>query len=228
MSAVVVTVKVAALATPGATSAPRPSSPRTGTVLSVRPMEVSSRFARPARSAGRQEDPRGRRPFRGVSGKPPSRGYGSAGAPNVQKATGARAARAAASSSATCDDGQRERLARAAGEVAGEPVRAALGGRDDEQLVGREDGERVGDRVQRVGVADPAGRAHAGALERVEPRVEPAGGGGARADPRRRPSGAGACSAPARPRRPRSAPACATSGSCRADASNGSSAMART
>ena len=65
-------------------------------------------------------------------------------------------------------------------EVAGEPVGAVLGGRDDEQLVGREDGERVGDGVQRVGVADPAGRAHAGGLERGEPRVEPAGGGGPR------------------------------------------------
>jgi hypothetical protein len=55
------------------------------------------------------------------------------------------------------DDGKLEAAAGSLDDSAGEPVRAALGlGRDDEQI-GRDGVDGVGDRLERVGVSDPAG-----------------------------------------------------------------------
>ncbi len=62
-------------------------------------------------------------------------------------------------------------------DVAGEPVRAALGMSGDDQLVGAEQVECIGDRLQRVRVSYHALRSYADRLEAVETVAEPRLGG---------------------------------------------------
>jgi hypothetical protein len=70
-------------------------------------------------------------------------------------------------------DREREAGASSADEVAGQPVGAVLGVRGDQQLIGLEAHEGVGDRPHRVGVADAPFDTHAGVVERVNTRRQP-------------------------------------------------------
>src|SRR2546430_11582307 len=70
-------------------------------------------------------------------------------------------------------DRDREALARARDDAALEPVRAPLGMRRDDHLVGAECPERVLDRLQRVAVADLAARVDPGPSETLAAGIEP-------------------------------------------------------
>ena len=190
-------------------AAAAPAGPRSARRRGRRKPAAGGALARRKRGGG-QAGTRGRSGHRSPqlavrvgSGRRRRRRGGRRDAPSARVRSAARARRWRSRSTTMCRTGGSKRTRARRDEVVREPVRAGLGVRRDDDLVGREDGERVRDRLERVAVADLA----AGVDARGPEPVQRHGRGAARrrGAHRRCPAsnGAGACRARARRRGPR-------------------------